>query len=46
MAAATYFTAGAAAPALSAALAGEGALAAGAVTAAGALQDRAFTQAR
>jgi len=35
MAAATYFTAGAAAPALSAALAGEGALAAGAVTAAG-----------
>ena len=35
MAAATYFTAGAAAPALSAALAGEGALAAGAVTAGG-----------
>ena len=35
MAAATYFTAGAAAPALSAALAGEGALAAGTVTAAG-----------
>lgn len=35
MAAATYFTAGAAAPALSAALAGEGALAAGTVTTAG-----------